>query len=536
MLEIGRIRMPDMFDLTWDKPRAAGAAPAPAGGRRAHRRRRQRRPAARRGRRRRGRRARSSPKASRRSPSAFINSYRNPAHEQRRRGPACARRIPRSAGDGLLRRPAREQGIRAHQHDGGQRLSAGRHARATCERLESGLRAIGIAAPILRHHLQRRHAGGRRRLREAGVRGRPPARPAASSARRGWARRAASPTSSSSTWAARRPRPSIIEDGRPSMTSEYEFRDGISTLEPLHQGRRLHAQGAGHRHRRGRRRRRLDRRHRQGRPAQGRSANRPAPCPAPPATASATTRPTVTDANVVLGLHQPDSSLAGGRLAIDRRAEPSEAIAGACRRAARARRSRTPRTAFAPSPTPTWRAPCAPSPSSAGRDPRDLTLIAFGGNGGVHAPDVAPTARHRAASWCPPLAGVFSAVGMLASDVEHIALRHCPAPLDALTRRRARADAAAPAPPRSTRGWPPTASRRRPTRSSAFEADLRHDGQASELTVPVRRRRRSRALARALRRRIPQDLRISRTRADRAGEAARRRPRPARAPAGLRPA
>ncbi len=37
VLEIGRIRMPDMFDLTWSKPAAAGAAPPPARGRRAHR-------------------------------------------------------------------------------------------------------------------------------------------------------------------------------------------------------------------------------------------------------------------------------------------------------------------------------------------------------------------------------------------------------------------------------------------------------------------------------------------------------------------
>ena len=60
-------------------------------------------------------------------------------------------------------------------------------------------------------------------------------------------------------------------------------------VEPLRQGRRLHAQGAGHRHRRGRRRRRL------ARAASTRAAcwrsgrSRPAPCRARPATASATT-------------------------------------------------------------------------------------------------------------------------------------------------------------------------------------------------------------------------------------------------------
>ena len=57
-----------------------------------------------------------------------------------------------------------------------------------------------------------------------------------------------------------------------------------------------------------------------------------------------------------------------------------------------------------------------------GRDPRDLTLIAIGGNGGIHAPDVARDLGI-ARVVVPPLAGVFSAVGMLASDLEHIAPR-----------------------------------------------------------------------------------------------------------------
>ena len=56
-----------------------------------------------------------------------------------------------------------------------------------------------------------------------------------------------------------------------------------------------------------------------------------------------------------------------------------------------------------------------------GRDPRDLTLIAIGGNGGIHA---RTWRAHLGISRVvvPPLAGVFSAVGMLAADLEHIAL------------------------------------------------------------------------------------------------------------------
>ena len=56
-----------------------------------------------------------------------------------------------------------------------------------------------------------------------------------------------------------------------------------------------------------------------------------------------------------------------------------------------------------------------------GRDPRDLTLVAMGGNGGIHALDVARELGIPRVV-VPPLSGVFSAVGMLASDVEHIAL------------------------------------------------------------------------------------------------------------------
>ena len=65
-----------------------------------------------------------------------------------------------------------------------------------------------------------------------------------------------------------------------------------------------------------------------------------------------------------------------------------------------------------------------------GRDPRDLTLIAIGGNGGIHALDVARDLGIRRVV-VPPLAGVFSAVGMLAADLEHIAL-------DTVTRRSTR--------------------------------------------------------------------------------------------------
>ena len=53
-----------------------------------------------------------------------------------------------------------------------------------------------------------------------------------------------------------------------------------------------------------------------------------------------------------------------------------------------------------------------------GRDPRDFTLVAFGGSGPAHACDVAAALDIRRVL-VPVAPGVFTAVGMLASDVTH---------------------------------------------------------------------------------------------------------------------
>ena len=115
-----------------------------------------------------------------------------------------------------------------------------------------------------------------------------------------------------------------------------------------------------------------------------------------------------------------------------------------------------------------------------GRDPRDLALMAFGGNGGVHAPDLARQLGIPRVI-VPPLSGVFCSVGMLASDVEHTALATVAWRLDrvdaaqlAAVRQGLRAEVDA----RLDRdGYP--ADRR----VHLWEADLRHEGQATELTV-----------------------------------------------------
>ena len=52
-----------------------------------------------------------------------------------------------------------------------------------------------------------------------------------------------------------------------------------------------------------------------------------------------------------------------------------------------------------------------------GRDPRDFTLVAFGGSGGVHAVDLARVLQIRRVV-LPVAAGVFSALGLLFSNLE----------------------------------------------------------------------------------------------------------------------
>jgi N-methylhydantoinase A len=127
------------------------------------------------------------------------------------------------------------------------------------------------------------------------------------------------------------------------------------------------------------------------------------------------TEPTVTDANVVLGYIHPDY-LAGGSLRIDRQksidaireriAEPLgltiEDAAYGIRQVANANMIRAVRSVTI----------------ERGRDPRDFAIVAFGGNGPVHGADIAG-ALDIGKVIIPKLPGVFSAVGMLTCDVQH---------------------------------------------------------------------------------------------------------------------
>jgi len=125
--------------------------------------------------------------------------------------------------------------------------------------------------------------------------------------------------------------------------------------------------------------------------------------------------PTVTDANVVLGFINP-RALAGGRLPIHRDAAVAavethvarplgldlHAAAWGVHRVANAAMARALRAVS----------------TERGHDPRKLFLLAFGGNGPVHASTLARLLDIRRIV-VPPAPGVFSALGMLFPDIEH---------------------------------------------------------------------------------------------------------------------
>ncbi len=141
--------------------------------------------------------------------------------------------------------------------------------------------------------------------------------------------------------------------------------------------------------------------------------------PGPACYGAGGTAPTITDANVVMGLTNPDA-LAGGSLAI--RPELAEAAISQCladplgldvQAAAWAVRNVANSGLI--------RALRAVS-TERGHDPRDFTLFAFGGMGPVHALDVADELGIQTVI-IPPIPGLFSALGLLFADVEHHLIR-----------------------------------------------------------------------------------------------------------------
>jgi N-methylhydantoinase A len=127
------------------------------------------------------------------------------------------------------------------------------------------------------------------------------------------------------------------------------------------------------------------------------------------------TEPTFTDAMVVLGYLNP-VSIAGGRVKLNgarARSVLQERIAGPLNLPL-ADAAHGIYTVAAATMTRAVKAVT----TYRGRDPRDFTLVAFGGNGPIAAAAVAAALSIRKVL-VPPAPGVFSAVGLLLADVEH---------------------------------------------------------------------------------------------------------------------
>jgi N-methylhydantoinase A len=472
VLEIGRIRMPDMFDLTWDKPKplvprrhrleveermaADGTVISPL----------------------------NEPEVLAAGKAlmdegieaiaiAFINSYRNAAHEEQ------AEQLIKSHFPGVLVTSSCAVLPEMKEYERTSTTVVNAYLlvamRNYLQRLQDGLKEIGIAAPVL---VMTSNGG----MLAAEVTCEKPVMVVASgpaggvvgAARLGMARqdRDVIVFDMGGTTA----KAVIIEDGHPTMTSEYEFRDGISTSSRFVKagGYMLKVPaidiaevGAGGGSIAG-----IDK---GGLLVVG--PHSAGAHPGPACYGLGNDRPTVTDANVLLGLINANA-LAGGRLRIDHALSekavetyvgqplslPTIDAAHGIRAVANAAMARAVRAVTV----------------ERGRDPRDFTLVAFGGNGGVHAPDLARQLGIPRVV-VPPMSGIFSAIGMLASDTEHTALATVTRRLDQLAVAELVALKSALENQVAARLAADGYSKER--RSYLFEADLRHEGQATELTV-----------------------------------------------------
>jgi 5-oxoprolinase (ATP-hydrolysing) len=129
---------------------------------------------------------------------------------------------------------------------------------------------------------------------------------------------------------------------------------------------------------------------------------------------------TVTDANVVLG-YIPTGPLASGDLAVD--AAPAEAAVASLAGELGLDVLETARGVHELANAAMMRALRAVS-TEKGRDPADFVLLAYGGSGPVHAAALAAELGVRTAI-VPPLAGLFSAAGLLFARTERHDVRFC---------------------------------------------------------------------------------------------------------------
>jgi N-methylhydantoinase A len=116
-----------------------------------------------------------------------------------------------------------------------------------------------------------------------------------------------------------------------------------------------------------------------------------------------------------------------------------------------------------------------------GRDPRDLVVLAFGGNGPVHAATLARLLDIRKIL-VPPVPGLFSALGMLFPEIEHHYVRTFKQRLDSLDVDALEVSFSA----LQAEGTAALISEGYGTPLHRFERliDLRYAGANSELTLP----------------------------------------------------
>jgi N-methylhydantoinase A len=181
--------------------------------------------------------------------------------------------------------------------------------------------------------------------------------------------------------------------------------------------------------------------------------------------------PTVTDANLVLGYLNP-TQLAGGAI----RLSPERASQVLDEQVAQPLGMELLEAAhgvFRVASATMVRAVKAVS-TYRGRDPRDFTLLAFGGNGPIFAVELARALEMRRVV-VPPADGLFSAVGWLEADLEQHYVR-------SVLLSESQAEELRRALEELERLARSGAQRRVET---ACFADLRYRGQAFELTIPV---------------------------------------------------
>ncbi|MBI2468931.1 MAG: hydantoinase/oxoprolinase family protein [Candidatus Rokubacteria bacterium] len=191
------------------------------------------------------------------------------------------------------------------------------------------------------------------------------------------------------------------------------------------------------------------------------------------------TEPTITDANLILGYLNP-RELAGGAVKLNA-ARAREVFEATIARRLGLRLEEAAYGTHLIAASNMMRAIKAVS-SERGRDPRDYTLFAFGGNGPVFAAGMARALEMRRVL-IPPAPGLFSSFGLLYSDVEHHYVRTYrrlvrEVDVPELNQVWARMDAEALAQLKAE-GFVGDAARLRRS------ADCRYQGQSFELTIPV---------------------------------------------------